>query len=76
MAAAVLFGATYLALRPSSSKSTPKKPEQKSSPNEILANLKAQGLDNAKMVVAHDATTLESDYFLKLLNFIGLTVTE
>ena len=84
VAAVVLLGATYLSLK-SSPKETPRAPKKNKAPNEILNNLKALGLDKAKMSAAVDLAggdgaktraALDSDYFLKLINFIGQTVNE
>ena len=83
VAAVVLLGATYLSLK-SSPKETPKTPKKNKAPNEILNNLKALGLDKAKMSAvdlaggdgAKTRAALDSDYFLKLINFIGQTVNE
>ena len=86
VAAVVLLGATYLSLRSGSSKKIPKVHKQKKAPSEIHSSLKALGLDKAMMLVVDKAagdgaktvitSTLKSDYFLKLVNFIGQTVNE
>ena len=42
-------------------------------PETLLAALKAQGLDKIKMR-QNDNQKLDQDYFLKLLNFIGVSI--
>ena len=80
--AALVLGLGYYTARQLASGRRGKDPQQAATaaggtstlqPEALLAALRAQGLDKIKMR-QNDNQKLDQDYFLKLLNFIGVSV--